>query len=183
MRNSKPLTVPHCTIFNLKPSEIARGDKTKNQEQSVLCLSTDLEIWWPWTFEDDADFDALFCFMQTSKFECVIAGWIFSSRQGRTAPSKKELVTIERGDINQRVPFFMPLSLEWGHFLLLSYLQFQLNTISFTAFILLQTTWALCRLLHCHGFWSKLIIGNEKTKETLFYSSSVSDGLFITTSP
>ena len=154
----------------------------KNQEQSVLCLSTDLEIWWPWTFEDDADFDALFCFMQTSKFECVIA-WIFSSRQGRTAPSKKELVTIERGDINQRVPFFMPLSLEWGHFLLLSYLQFQLNTISFTAVILLQTTWALCRLLHCHGFWSKLIIGNEKTKETLFYSSSVSDGLFITTSP
>lgn len=110
--------------------------------------------------------------MQTSKFECVIAGWIFSSRQGRTAPSKKELVTIERGDINQRVPFFMPLSLEWGHFLLLSYLQFQLNTISFTAVILLQTTWALCRLLHCHGFWSKLIIGNEKTKETLFYSSS-----------
>ena len=86
----------HCTIFNLKPSEIARGDKTKNQEQSVPCLSTDLEIWWPWTFEDDADFDALFCFMQTSKFECVIA-WIFSSRQGRTAPSKKELVTIERG--------------------------------------------------------------------------------------
>ena len=136
MRNSKPLTVPHCTIFNLKPSEIARGDKTKNQEQSVPCLSTDLEIWWPWTFEDDADFDALFCFMQTSKFECVIA-WIFSSRQGRTAPSKKELVTIERGDINQRVPFFMPLSLEWGHFLLLSYLQFQLNTISFTAVILL----------------------------------------------
>ena len=83
---------------------------------------TDLEIWWPWTFEDDADFDALFCFMQTSKFECVIAGWIFSSRQGRTAPSKKELVTIERGDINQRVPFFMPLSLEWGHFLLASFL-------------------------------------------------------------
>ena len=60
--------------------------------------------------------------MQTSKFECVIAGWIFSSRQGRTAPSKKELVTIERGDINQRVPFFMPLSLEWGHFLLASFL-------------------------------------------------------------
>ena len=93
LRNSKPGLWPCHSLcyFPLATYRKCQTDKSQNPEQRVPCLSTDLEIWWPWTFEDDADFDALFCFMQTSKFECVIA-WIFSSRQGRTAPSKKELV-------------------------------------------------------------------------------------------
>ena len=133
LRNSKPGLWPCHTLcyFPLATYRKCQTDKSQNPEQRVPCLSTDLEIWWPWTFEDDADFDALFCFMQLQVWMCHCLNIQLTTGRSST-PSKKELVTIERGDINQRSPILHATeSRNEATFFRVLHLQFQNTRIQF----------------------------------------------------